>query len=223
MKKREEIKKFSIWKLLLTILCTTIISAFIGFISIFMSEIPNWIYSEVADVTETTEEGKMLLKYWEDLFESRTQQEDYENEDYSLKGKILIELIHERPSYKIVKTFAMTCLIGTVLGTIIYIIVIQKAEGKQMIIELVIAFTVLIIMIIFLNLMYQNDINRIINEFTSQPITYYAHIYDLESNEEYIVIQYIVLVAIIYIVNMIRQKILANKLNKELNKELNKK
>ena len=219
MKIKESIKKFSIGKLLLTILCTTMISTFIGFISIFMSEISNWIYSEVADVIETTEEGKMLYKYWEDLFESRTQveQDEYNKETYSIKGKILVELIHERPSYKIVKTFAMTSLIGTVLVTIIYIIVIQKAEGKQMIIELIIAFTVLIIMIIFLNLMYQNDINRIINEFTSQPITYYAHIYDLESNEEYIVIQYIVVVAIIYIVNIIRQKILANKLNKELN------
>lgn len=219
MKTRESIKKFSIGKLLLTVLCTTIISTCIGFISIFMSEVSNWIYSEVADVIETTEEGRMLYKYWEDLFESRTQieQDEYNEEEYSIKGKILIELIHERPSYKIVKTFAMTCLIGMVLGTIIYIIVIQKAEGKQMIIELIIAFLALIIITIFLNLMYQNDINKIINNFTSQPITYYAHIYDLESNEEYIVIQYIIVAAIIYIVNMIRQKILTNKLNKELN------
>ena len=29
--------------------------------------------------------------------------DEYNEEEYSIKGKILIELIHERPSYKIVK------------------------------------------------------------------------------------------------------------------------
>ena len=198
MKSMESIKKFSIWKLLLTILCTTMISTFIGFTITFISVIPNWMYSEVLSVAETTEEGNMATKYWENLFENtmKEQQEEYNNsltmgENYSVKGSVLINLVYGRPAYLIVKTFAMTCLIGTVLGTIIYIIV--------------------------LNLVYRTSINRMINNFTSQPITYYAHIYDIESNEEYIVIQYIVVVAIIYIVNMIRKKILANKLNKELN------
>lgn len=224
MKSMESIKKFSIWKLLLTILCTTMISTFIGFTITFISVIPNWMYSEVLSVAETTEEGNMATKYWENLFENtmKEQQEEYNNsltmgENYSVKGSVLINLVYGRPAYLIVKTFAMTCLIGTVLGTIIYIIVIQKVEGKRMIIQLIIAFVILIIVIILLNLVYRTSINRMINNFTSQPITYYAHIYDIESNEEYIVIQYIVVVAIIYIVNMIRKKILANKLNKELN------
>ena len=64
-------------------------------------------------------------------------------------------------------------------------------------------------------------INKLISNITAESITYYAHIYDLESNEEYLIVQYIVLVAIIYIINLIRQKIITNRLNKELNKSIN--
>lgn len=42
-------------------------------------------------------------------------------------------------------------------------------------------------------------------------------IYDLESNN--VLIPYIIVTAVIYIGNMVRQKILTNKLNKELNKK----
>ena len=225
METKEYMRKFSIVKLLITILCTVIVTTFIGFTILFISVIPNWMYSEVMTVIDTTEEGIEAGKYWEELFENSTEkdQEEYNKEmmfgeEYSVKGNVLINLIYGRPSYLIVKTFVMSFIIGVVIGTVIYIIVIQQVDRKKMIFELLIAFFILIVSIMLLNLLYQTIINNMIDNVTTDSITYYTHIYDLESNEEYIVIQYIAIIGIIYIINLIKQKILANRLNKELNK-----
>lgn len=226
MKENESTNKFSIVKFLLTTLCTIILTTFIAFTILFINVIPNWVYSDIMQAIDTTDEGIKAAKYWEELFEKQTSntQEEYNNTDsnlYSVKGSILINLIYGRPSYLIVETFTISFLVGIVLGIGVYIIVVQKAKGRKMIVELIIAFLILFIILTSLNLCYRIIINKLISNITAESITYYAHIYDLESNEEYLIVQYIVLVAIIYIINLIRQKIITNRLNKELNKSIN--
>ena len=163
MKKNESTNKFSIAKFLLTTLCTTILTTFIGFTILFINVVPTWIYSDIMKVIDTTDEGIEAAKYWEDLFEKQTakEQEEYNKntiygDKYSVKGNLLIELIHGRPSYLIVKTFTTSFLVGIVLGIGVYIIVVQKTKWKQMLVELAIAFLILFIMLTCLNFMELN-------------------------------------------------------------------
>ena len=225
MRKNENTNKFSIAKFLFTTLCTTILTIFIGFTILFIDVVPTWINSDIMKTIDTTDEGIEAAKYWEELFENYTakEQEEYNKntmygDKYSAKGNLLIELVYGLPSYSIVKTFTMSFLVGVVLGIVVYIIIVQNAKGKKMIIELISAFLILWIILTILNWGYQIIINKIISNITTESITYYTHIYDLESNDEYMIIQYIAIIATIYIINLFRQKIIANKLNKELNK-----
>ena len=68
-----------------------------------------------------------------------------------------------------------------------------------------------------INLGYETLINKAIQSINPTDVTYSTYIYDLESNN--VLIPYIIVAAVIYIGNMVRQKILTNKLNKELNKK----
>lgn len=218
MKRKERVKKFLIWKLLLTILCTTIISTFIGFTIIFISAIPRWIISEV--VFNLDDDSEILIeigKTQEENFERVTENEEqHDGKKDADKGLILYYLTNKLPTQLIVNVYAKSFLIGIVVGTIIYIVAVQKVNEKKMIIELIISFIVLVVIIMILNIGYEAIINKGINELNPQQVKFSTYIYDIESNK-YFVIQYIIVAAIIYIVNMIRQKILTNKLNKELN------
>ena len=136
MKENESTNKFSIVKFLLTTLCTIILTTFIAFTILFINVIPNWVYSDIMQAIDTTDEGIKAAKYWEELFEKQTSntQEEYNNTDsnlYSVKGSILINLIYGRPSYLIVETFTISFLVGIVLGIGVYIIVVQKAKGRK--------------------------------------------------------------------------------------------
>ena len=217
MEKKKEANKFSIVKLLLTILCTTIVSAFIGFTILFIEVIPSWMISEVVMNLEKDSEVLVEIgKEYEEKLELTTESEQGKNgENYPSKGILLYYLTTGAPSRPIVEVYAKAFLIGIALGTIIYIVAVQNRNEKKMIIELIIAFIVLVVIVIFLNLGYEAIINKGITELNAEQVKYSTYIYDLESNE-YLLIQYVVVATIIYIVNMIRQKIIANKLNKEL-------
>ena len=110
----------------------------------------------------------------------------------------------------------MSFTIGVVLGTIIYIVAVQKTTEKKMVVQLLLAFIILVILMILFNWGYEAIINKAINDIEPTKVQYSTYIYDIESNN-YILIQYIVVAAVIYIINIFRQKIIANKLNKELN------
>lgn len=223
--KNLEFKPFSIKKLLLTILCTVIVSVFLGTTISFVLSTPTWIYSEVLTGMENTgiEKNKNTLnemvenyKYGFEKIEKKiSEDKNLYGEDYPAEEVFLILLINRFSSYKIMEVYAISVLIGIVLGTIIYIVALQNIKGKQVVIELILAFVVLFIFITLLNLGYQAIINKLITDLNTTNVTYDTYIYDLESYN--ILIPYILVAVTIYIVNMVRQKIITNKLNKQLN------
>lgn len=220
MKYQEILKTFSIKKLLLTILCTVIVSVFIGTTSLFVLSVPTWIQTEI--VTGMEKDSEALIEigkgYQENLNrvqESFDEDKSQYGEDYPAEGIFLFQLINIFSTNRIMAVYTTSFLIGVALGTIIYIVAIQNIKGKQILIELVLAFVVLFVLMMLINLGYETLINKGIQSVNPTAITYSTYIYDLESNN--VLIPYIIVATVVYIVTMIRQKIITNKLNKELN------
>lgn len=221
---RNQEKTFSVKKFLLTILCTVIVSVFIGSSILFVNSVPQWICSEAIDVIINNEKGSEFLVEIGNNYQLYEQVEEFSKEDKALYGEdypseelLLMQLIYTFSKNKIVQVYSLSVLIGIALGTIIYIVAVQNIKGKQILIELVVAFVVLFIIIMLINLGYEMLINKAIQNANPTDVTYSTYIYDLENNN--ILITYIIVATVIYIGNMVRQKILTNKLNKELNKK----
>lgn len=220
MENRE--KTFSVKKLLLTILCTVIVTVFIGSTILFVGSVPQWVQSEVMTGMEEGAEalieiGKNYQTVYERIEENFKEDKELYGEDYPSEELFLIRVISTFSTNRIMQVYSLSVLIGIVLGTIIYIIAIQKIKGKQILIELAIAFVVIFVLMMFINLGYETIINKAIQSINSTEMIYSTYIYDLESNN--VLVPYIIVAAIIYIGNMVRQKNLVNKLNKELNKK----
>lgn len=217
MKNKENLKAFSFKKLLLTILCSIIVTTFILFTAMFVEEIPTWIMSEVMMMAD--EESEILIyegKSAEKAMEAfSSKQKEKHGEEYPAEGILVKQVIYMMESGPIVRTYVHSLLLGAILGTIIYIVSVQGAKGKQLVIELFIAFVILSLFILTINLGYKAIINKAINETGATDAFYDTYVYNIESNN--IVYTFIVVFAIVYLVNFIRQKILTNKLNKELN------
>ena len=218
---KNEEKTFSEKKLLLTILCTVIVSVFIGSTILFVGSVPQWIQSEVIAGMEEGSEvlieiGKSYQVGYEQIEESFKEDKALYGEDYPSEELFLMQLINIFSTNRIMQVYSLSFLIGIALGTIIYIVAIQNIKGKQILIELVIAFVVLFVLMMLINLGYKTLINKAIQSINPTEMIYSTYIYDLESNN--VLIPYIFVAAVIYIGNMVRQKIWASKLNKELKK-----
>lgn len=218
--KGERLKTFSIKKLLLTILCTVIVSVFIGSTILFVGSVPQWLQSEIITGMEKGTEslveiGKSYQIGYERIEETFREDKALYGEDYPSEELFLMQLINIFSTNRIMQVYSLSFLIGIALGTIIYIVAVQNIKEKQILIELVIAFVVLFILMMLINLGYETLINKAIQSVNPTDVTYSTYIYDLESNN--VLIPYIIVAAVIYIGNMIRQKIITNKLNKQLN------
>lgn len=218
---KNEEKTFSIKKLLLTILCTVVVTVFIGSTVLFVGSVPQWIQSEVITGMEEGSEslieiGKSYQVGYEKIEESFKEDKALYGEDYPSEELFLLQFINIFSTNGIIRVYSLSLLIGIVLGTIIYIVTIQNIKEKQILIELVIAFVILFLLMTFINLGYKTLINKAIQSINPTEIIYSTYIYDLESNN--VLIPYIFVAAVIYIGNMVRQKIWASKLNKELKK-----
>lgn len=219
---RNQEKTFSVKKLLLTILCTVILSVFIGSTILFVGSVPQWIQSEVITGMEKgsealTEIGKSYQFAYEQIEESFKEDKALYGEDYPSEELFLMQLLNIFSTNRIMQVYSLSFLIGIALGTIIYIVAIQNIKWKQILIELAVAFVVLFLLMMLINLGYETIINKAIQSVNPTEVTYSTYIYDLESNN--VLIPYIIVAAVIYVGNMVRQKILTNKLNKELNKK----
>ena len=115
---------------------------------------------------------------------------------------------------RIIKVYTLSILIGVSTGAIIYIISIQRAKGKQLIIELIVSLLIVFGLVLFTNLGYETYINNHVHIFNMTKIRTSAYIYELEIKD--ILISYVIVAIVIYIGNIIRQKILTHKLNKEI-------
>lgn len=214
-----KLKTFSVKKFLLTILCTVIVSVFMGTTIVFIDSLPQWIYSEIVNGMEKdsdvlVEAGNGYKEIYEKMEEKFNKDKELYGDDYPSEEIFLMRLINLFSTNRIMEVYIMSVLIGIVLGTIIYIVAIQNIRGIKMIIELFIAFLIFFILINLLNLGYQTMINELINRMDPTDVIYDTYIYDLESNN--ILIPYTLVAVVIYLVNLVRQKIIANKLNKQL-------
>ena len=194
MEKQE--RKISLKKLLLTILCTTIVSIFVGNTVLLVDTVPQWLETE--KILSINRNSKYLIEIGENNQDNVKQLEEKYKEERALFGeKYPAEMMH---------------LMQT--GAIIYIISIQRAKGKQLIIELIISLLIVFGLVLFTNLGYEAYINNHVQIFNMTKIRTSAYIYELEIKD--ILISYVIVAIVIYIGNIIRQKILTHKLNKEI-------
>ena len=140
-------------------------------------------------------------------------------EDYPAEGIFLYNLTYSYRTYQICKVYTLALLYGTIIGTLVYIIFIQKASGVQMLLETIFCGILIILLIILVNLGYNIAINMILNNIgvTDVKYTFSSYVYDIDSSDTTYI--FIGIIGIAYIVNLIYQKILVNKLNKKLEKK----
>ena len=117
---------------------------------------------------------------------------------------------------KLLTTILYTVIISVFVGTIIYIVAVQKNSKKKVIIELMFALAILLIMASILNAGYEAIVNKALNEITPVSESFYS---GMEFNINNVLVPYIIIAVVVYIVNMIRQRMITNKLNKQLNKK----
>lgn len=219
---REENKKFSSKKLLLTILRTVIVSVFIGTTLLFIEVLPNWLQYEIISNSEPNSQtvieiGKNLEGEMESIKEKFAEDKEKYGEEYPTEEIFFNNTANYFSSSSVVTVYSMSFLIGIVLGSIVYIVSIQNAKGKNLILELVLTFIVVVAIMLVLNIGYSWIINKTINQINLTQIDYSTYIYDLQINN--MLISYIIAIVVIYIGNMVYQKVITNKLNKELNKK----
>ena len=215
MEKQE--RKISLKKLLLTILCTTIVSIFVGN-TVLLDTVPQWLETE--KILSINRNSKYLIEIGENNQDNVKQLEEKYKEERALFGeKYPAEMMHlmQIANYftnRIIKVYTLSILIGVSTGAIIYIISIQRAKGKQLIIELIVSLLIVFGLVLFTNLGYEAYINNHVQIFNMTKIRTSAYIYELEIKD--ILISYVIVAIVIYIGNIIRQKILTHKLNKEI-------
>ena len=215
--KKLEFKTFSIKKLLITILYTIIISVFIGTTALFLLSIPEVIQLEVinsldGDSETLVEIGKVYQEQVDQINKKINEEKELYGEDYPADEILLYQFICEFSTSRIIQVYLFSLITGVILGIVIYIVAIQNIPQKQVFIELVIAFIILVMLIALFNIGYEMFLNKSINNIGSTDIKYST---DLDISN--IVILYIIIAIVIYIIHMIKQKVLTNKLNKQLN------
>ena len=199
-----------------------IVSVFIGTTFLFIGAIPNWMQYEIIPNLDQNSEiineiGRNYEETVKQIKEKIDEDKETYGEDYPAEEIFLINVVNCFSSSNIVKIYSISFLIGIALGTIIYIVAIQNAKGKELIIKLFLTFIILFVIMLILNIGYEAIINIAINQVASTGIKYNTGIYELDNIN--ILISYIIAIAVIYIGNMIYQKIITNRLNKELNKK----
>lgn len=221
MKIQKKFKTFSIKKFFLTVLFTVIVSVFIGSTILFVGSVPQWIRAEIMFGIEPGSEFLVELASNDNLYEkfeeTSNQEKSLYGEDYPAEELLLCRLIDLLSTNRIMQVYTLSLLIGISLGTIIYIVAIQNIKFKQIVLELFVAFLILYIFVALLNLGYETIINQLIQNITSQEITYYTYLYDFQWYTA--LVPYIFAAIIIYVTNMVKQKIITAKFNKQLHKK----
>ena len=217
--KKIELKTFSIKKLLVTILYTVIISVFIGTTALFLLSIPETIQLEMVSSMDKDSEtlieiGKNYQEQVDQINKKINAEKELYGKDYPSEGIFLYQFISKFSTSRIMEIYSLAFIIGIILGTIIYIVAIQNTSKKQVIVELIVAFVILNVFMFILNAGYEMILNNIINNISPTEVQYSTDTY-IDTNN--ILILYMIVAVVVYVVNIIRQKILTDKLNKQLN------
>ena len=204
--------------ILVTCFIATIYLSIAYFGEAFYANVFEEIYHYSMDSSEKIEVLVDTGKNMEDSFveaEARIQeQKEMFGEDYPALGIFLNRLLYVScGEVAYVNIFAI--LIGLVYGTIFYIFAIQKAKGKKLIIELIIALVVIMALIQGCITIYNFVLNRCVSDAINSNIKI-----DTQLN---IIVPYLMLFIIIVLMvgvgNRIYQGIMTKKLNKELEKQ----
>ena len=156
---KEVFKGFSIKKLLLSILCSIIVSTFIGFTFLFVTEVPSYTLVEILNGVDGNSEGlkeigSNMKEQYDTMEEYFAEQKGMYGEDYPVEGIFLYKLMNLLRSDLVCKIYTLTLLIGMILGTLVYIIFIQKTKGVQMVLEITICGIIILLMLILINFGY---------------------------------------------------------------------
>ena len=210
-------------KLLLCILCSTIFTTFIGFTFIFLYYVPEFISFEIVRNADINSElSNEIAENFEDTYKNLEktvkEQKDIYGEDFPSGGRMIFLLINI-VCRSIIFTNIMSLLPGIMLGIIIYIVFVRKSKGKELLIESIFALSIILIIVFVFSLGYNTILNYIIKtssaNINSIPETY---IYFLEDNN--ILFQFGIIIILVYLANIIYQKVVTHKLNKALEKKI---
>jgi hypothetical protein len=217
MKNLENFKPFSIKKLLSTIFRSIIVTTFLCFTFLFIYEVPSYINGTLFISMDSNSEIKYEIgqNIENNINDSITNSKSLYGEDYPAIGILLYSIDTWQNSSIIIVSYLFALLLGIVIGTIIYIVSIQKAKGKQLIIEIFATFLILFLAVSLINVTYEFIMGRLISSINSISTDYSSSLYDNYIN--YMIPSYIAIFIIIYAINMIHQRLLTRKLNKELN------
>lgn len=221
---KEVFKGFSIKKYLLCVLLSIIVSTFIGFTILFVTAVPAYTSVEILNELgqnskEINEVGNSMQEIYNETKKHFAKEKEMYGEDYPAEGIFLYNITNSYRSYPICKVYTLALVYGIILGTLVYIIFVQKASGVQMLLETIFCGILIILLIILVNLGYNIAINMILNNIgvTDVKYTFSSYVYDIYSSDTSYI--FIGIIGIAYIVNLIFQKILVNKLNKKLEKK----
>ena len=210
-------------KLLLCILCSTIVTTFIGFTILFIYYVPEFISFEIIRNNDINSElSNEIAENFEDTYKNfeKTvkEQKDIYGEDFPSGGRMIFLLINI-VCRSIIFTYIMSLLPGIMLGIIIYIVFVRKSKGKELLIESIFALSIILIIVFVFSLGYNTILNHIIKtssaNINSIPETY---IYFLGDNN--ILFQFGIIFVLVYLANIIYQKVVTHKLNKALEKKV---
>lgn len=218
-------QKFSVKKLLKTIFISILVTIFIGTTCLCVEGVSSYLWClKIRDIVNNSKdlnEHNSLLESsieYSNIFHQGVEKirNDYEKnfgEEYSktfpAEGIFLQMLVNGIGNMSIIHIYTYSALYGVILGTAIYIIIIQNAKKKQLFKELLIAIMILSLLILITNFVIQKLILKNLVGLDEYKKYY---LYDNRT-----ILQVLVIIFVIYIVNMIKQRSLVKKLNKELN------
>lgn len=209
----ENVEKISIKKLLLCILCGIIIVIALGMITLFVVNIPLYIQAHALEnIDKHSQEFKDYLNSMENSgivtnFYSNAR-EDY-GDDYPINGLFVHEISNSMrilKSNEIVNTFAYSLVIGVFFGSIVYIIMIQKARKVKLISEILLVIAVVYLIMLCINLGFYAITYNWENKGGVQLISY---IYDYFDSR--LLTSFAVILSGTVIVKLIREKIALKK------------
>ena len=158
-------------------------------------------------------EKDQIIEYYRQqeriMNEIKEENLDLYGEDYPIYGMFsaALPLIGIDP---IISMYIMSIVIGLVIGIVVYLIFIEDKKGLEAIISFVICFIITVLLYYLLQVL-----SDILNNSTTGVIPYFEF-KPFEWHQ--LIIGYAVTFIGMYFINLIHQKRVTNKLNKELNK-----
>ena len=218
MKLKEYLKEISIKKLFITILCSIIITTSLSFTIVFIESLSGILVNEALSTwndkmpDEVIEYGKKV----EETINKKVQEEkDMYGSDYPSEGILFYRAMSNSRENAIVETYKQSILVGIILGTFVYIVWVQKAKKKNLLIESVICGGMMLILVVLVNVIYELVFYVMMKNLGQEAYIYSLNdVYDIKN----VAIICVGIFAVVYVGNYIYQRIMVSRLNKELNK-----